>query len=341
MAPTLRGARFRTPSPEPLANREATTTRKCKFFDALAQEARSKSLRRISKDCGIVESTGRKWKKQLDNMGSLAKRRTRQRSSILGRKSKVSKSTCKMLVSPSRNPVRDQLLEAQIEHHQIPVKKRQLQKKLKEYTNGGQRYKCAFVKKDISKKNRQERATYGYTHYEKTVEDFWSYIFFTDEAHIDPTSLGVGHILREKGKRYDNENIQERGERKGVQFYITAWITWFDKAEKLEFYNDEEDYITQPPMPSKPRRRPTTETKEEFESRVKEWEALKPHPVQVKVGGNAMTQKYYTERLLPIYIEAIQNARLQDAGPWLFQEDGDPSHGIRKEGLAFKLKEEN
>jgi hypothetical protein len=54
-----------------------------------------------------------------------------------------------------------------------------------------------------------------------------------------------------------------------------------------------------------------------------------------------MTQKYYTERLLPVYIEAIQKARLNNAGPWLFQEDGDPSHGMRKPGLAAKLKEEN
>ena len=54
-----------------------------------------------------------------------------------------------------------------------------------------------------------------------------------------------------------------------------------------------------------------------------------------------MTQKYYTERLLPIYIEAIHKARLRDAGPWLFQEDGDPSHGIRKDGLARKLKDAN
>jgi hypothetical protein len=54
-----------------------------------------------------------------------------------------------------------------------------------------------------------------------------------------------------------------------------------------------------------------------------------------------MTQKYYTERLLPIYIDAICKAQLRDNGPWLFQEDGDPSHGIRKEGLAHKLKEAN
>ena len=52
-------------------------------------------------------------------------------------------------------------------------------------------------------------------------------------------------------------------------------------------------------------------------------------------------QKYYTEHLLPIYIDAIHEAQLRDAGLWLFQEDGDHSHGIRKEGLAYKLREAN
>jgi hypothetical protein len=54
-----------------------------------------------------------------------------------------------------------------------------------------------------------------------------------------------------------------------------------------------------------------------------------------------MIQKYYTKRLLPIYIKAIHKAHAQNPGNWLLQEDGDPSHSIRKQGLAHKLKEEN
>ena len=94
-------------------------------------------------------------------------------------------------------------------------------------------------------------------------------------------------------------------------------------------------------MPPRPRRRPTTESEEEYQARLREWEALQPHDTEVKVGGNHMTQKYYTERLLPIYIDSIYKARLRDAGLWLFQEDGDPSHSMRKEGLARQLKDAN
>ncbi len=97
-----------------------------------------------------------------------------------------------------------------------------MRNKLKEHTNGGQIYKCAFVKKEILDKNKKERVAYGEEHKDKSVEDFWSYIFFSDKAHIDPTSQAPGGILRERGTRYDDENIQERGEMKGVKFHIAG-----------------------------------------------------------------------------------------------------------------------
>ncbi|KUJ15705.1 uncharacterized protein LY89DRAFT_749703 [Mollisia scopiformis] len=100
------------------------------------------------------------------------------------------------------------------------------------------------------------------------MEDFWSYIFFTNKAHIDPSAQQAPGILRELRTRYDDENIVERGERKGVKFYVAVWVTWFDKAEKLEFYNNEEEHEEQPPMPTKPRRRPTTKTPEEYQARL-------------------------------------------------------------------------
>jgi hypothetical protein len=133
----------------------------------------------------------------------------------------------------------------------------------------------------------------------------------------------------------------ERKEMKGTAFHIAAYINWWGKSEKLEFYNDEEDTTEQPPMPPKPRRRPKTESQEEYEARVKEWQATKPHKVEKKVAGNHMTQKYYTERLLPVYIKAVQEQRLQHADQVYLQEDGDPSHGMRKDGLTRALKEAN
>ena len=145
------------------------------------------------------------------------------------------------------------------------------------------------------------------------MEDFWAFKVFTDKAHIDPGSQAVGDVLREQGKRYDTENIEERQPRQGSKFHITATISWYGKS-KLEFYNDEEDHDKTPPCPSRPRRRPTTETIEEYETRVREWEAGKPHDVNIIVKGNHMTQKYYIDRLLPVYINYMQDMSPQHSG---------------------------
>jgi len=70
-------------------------------------------------------------------MGSEAKRRLQPRSKILDCTSKVTKSMCKMLCSPSQNPVQKQPYEAQIAYHNLPVEKCQLQQKMKKLTKEG------------------------------------------------------------------------------------------------------------------------------------------------------------------------------------------------------------
>jgi hypothetical protein len=77
-----------------------------------------------------------------------------------------------MLVNPARNPMRNQPYEAQIGFHDIPIQRRQLRRKLTEHTNGGQIYKCAFVKKTILRKNKDKRVTHGKEHQDKPIKDF-------------------------------------------------------------------------------------------------------------------------------------------------------------------------
>ncbi|KAG9243822.1 hypothetical protein BJ878DRAFT_102705 [Calycina marina] len=119
-----------------LHGKEATTTRKSRFFDKLARAGGSMSLRAISKNHSISESCGRKWKEQWLKMDSIAKRKTRLKFAILGRKSKVTKSVCKMLCAQPRNSVRKQPYNTQITFYKIAVGLRQLQRKLKEYAKG-------------------------------------------------------------------------------------------------------------------------------------------------------------------------------------------------------------
>lgn len=49
-----------------------------------------------------------------------------------------------------------------------------------------------------------------------------------------------------------------------------------------------------------------------------------------------MTQKYYVDNLLPVYVNAIQEARMRPGGelkPWLFQEEKRSSTAIFGEEL--------
>lgn len=346
MAPRTRSTRYKTPPSEGSEGIEATTRKRCHFFDYYDDNHHQMTVRHIAEVCGTNSPTARRWLRQRDLLGSAAYRRTRKLSKRLGRRPSVSISKAKMLVSPTRNPVQKQAYEAQIQFHNLGVVPRTLQRRLKECTNGGQRYKMAYTKKEISPVNKEKRVRYSKEHEHKLIHNFWKWIIWTDEAHIDPTSLRPAYILREEGSRTAPENIDQRPEKKGVKLHIAGWVNYFGKSEKLEFYHDEEEETIKPKRPPKPRTR-MYESKEEYDQRIIEWEkeiATLPHDKEVKPKGNSMTQKYYTERLLPIYINTVNSLRLWDEqAPWKLQEDGDPSHGFRGQtpGIAQRLKDAN
>jgi len=71
-----------------------------------------------------------------------------------------------------------------------------------------------------------------------------------------------------------------------------------------------------------------------------EWEAEQSLERIAVPKGHSMTQKYYVERLIPVYIKGIEDLRAQSDGNWILQKGNDPSHGTRKKGLTQVLKEE-
>ena len=201
------------------------------------------------------------------------------------------------------------------------------------------RYKRAKVA-FLPEKKKQVRVAFAKEHEKETVADFWQHVHFTDEAHFDATEIPADFVLREEGTRYRPENVQQLPPKKGISLHIAASISWWHKGE-LQFYNDEKDQpanptTIEPEYPSKPRRRPKTESEEAFQSRLTYWEANKPHSAEIKKKGNSMTMAYYCQRLLPTYIEGIQQARI--TGDWerperaILQEDNDPSHGTVGKG---------
>ena len=164
---------------------------------------------------------------------------------------------------------------------------------------------------------------------------------FTDEFHVDPAELGREHILREEGTRLNEENIQQRPKLKGTKFHVAGWVTYYDRIKKLIFYNEALPKEQQPRRSPKPWRRPNW-SDARWQQALDKWEASLPPKEEVIPKGNSMTQEYYCEHILPHYINAINEARLESSkhrGISLV-EDGDPSHGMRKAGLAAKMRKE-
>jgi hypothetical protein len=59
---------------------------------------------------------------------------------------------------------------------------------IKQHTKCYRQYFCAFVKKVISTKNREERGTYSDNYVYDPFSGFFDRIVYTDKAHVDLTS---------------------------------------------------------------------------------------------------------------------------------------------------------
>jgi hypothetical protein len=157
-------------------------------------------------------------------------------------------------------------------------------------------------------------------------------------------------ILRVVGSREDTENMVNRPQRTANVVHFAGWINYYAMADELTFYNDEYDDVVPVQPEPKPRRRPTTETEGEYHQRVIEWEARKPRKPEVTKPGNSMRASYYTEKILPIYCDAVNKLRSQSDQlrlhlhsevryNWYLQEDNDPSHGTKNpDSLPYQFK---
>lgn len=331
MAPSTRRTARQTTPDRPTRAGEATTRQRTEFFRDYDRDHGTKTLASISAPYHITDRTARNWLEKRRELGSPAYHHTRKLSKVLGRKSRVSKETVDMLLSPSRNPVREQRIEAQIKFHNIDISHRQLTRRILKEDPGAGVYKMAYIKSDFSEANVAARLKHGHTWSGRSVADTFQWWIFTDEAHFDPSAQRAGSVLRRRGGRLKPENIQKRGKKKGVTLHVAGWCNWWDMARELIFYHNEEEHIEQPEYPRKPRKT-MYQSQKEYNELLQVWEAEKPQPVKVKPMGNSMTGKYYTEKILPHYIDAINTLRYRfdirgKEHHFVLQEDNDRSHG--------------
>ncbi|OAG38184.1 hypothetical protein AYO21_07644 [Fonsecaea monophora] len=214
------------------------TVKKTRFFEAWDARQPGQSLRSITQAHRIDKKTGSNWLQQRLEIGSPAYRRTRPQSQILGRPSKIEKRQIQTLLSPSKNPYRNDPYEAQIAYFDLRVSARQLRRRLTQLTKNAQLYKAVYYKDELSKETEKTRVEYGKRHAGKTVENFWQWVYFTDEFHFDPTSQRAPRVLRETGARYNQENIVPRAPKKGIVLHAAGWVNWHAKCPELLFWHD-------------------------------------------------------------------------------------------------------
>ena len=104
--------RARPCTPDRPIRQEADTQKKREFYRYYVDHVGYLPMTQIARDCNTTTTTAYRWLKLRDDYGSPSTRRTRKFAKRLGKQSSLSDKTCKILVSPSRNPVRDQTYEA-------------------------------------------------------------------------------------------------------------------------------------------------------------------------------------------------------------------------------------
>ena len=213
-----------------------------------------------------------------------------------------------------------------------------LQTSLRQRRRNAKLYSKAKVK-SVSPKNKDIRQDYDHNYGDEDVEHFWAFVGWTDEAHLNPTAMSAGHILREEGQesRYAPENVAEIKPLEGVVLHISAFVSYWHKG-KLTFYNDPNDIPElnvnidiQKPAKKRPPKQRKSETLEQFKQseRYLEYVAAEPHDVDIQPKGNSMTQLYYIKKILPNHLRDLQEAERKTGRKHILQEDNDPSHGTR------------
>jgi hypothetical protein len=66
------------------------------------------------------------------------------------------------------------------------------------------------------------------------------------------------------------------------------------------------------PEPLQIPRKSKFQTEEEYTAEAKEWKAIKLLPIRADSGGHHMTQRYYTEHLLSVHMNMVQESRHHD-----------------------------
>ena len=321
--PSNRDCKLHTPA-KPIKRREFDTIKRGKFFNAYDNRSPSDSLAGICHraDINIPPPTARFWLKQRETLGSPALRRTRKISARLGRPFTLLESQLEELEDP-KHPLHKAPYETIIKELNLPISAHRLQQNCSK-RRGAKRFKN-LRSKAISPWNKEKRVVYGHNHSGKGIYGFWRRIWFTDEVHFNSQDLAekAEYSLRQPGAEARLAEIQEAPiTNLNVTLHVAGGISYDFKGD-LIFYNDpEEPAVVRKHNKARPRRS-QVETEEEYQEKVKNWQASLPYNPEIKGGGNSMTMKHYVEHILPKHIASVKRLEAHYQQRYWLQEDND------------------
>ncbi len=267
-----------TPPPPQKPSGRSWYYKKTRFFHAIDHRGK-KTIPLMCRDEGVSYGTGKLGLRQRKQLGTpTASRRVGKNQA--GSAVKVTKQKLNEMLDDQKNSVRDQSWHVQIHHFQLNCTKRTLQRVCKRRTLKADRYRMLKVK-DISSKNRKLRVKYDHRHKDETIESFWQYVHWTNEAHVDSRELYSKRILREEDRRYESQNMQSMLEVKKIKLHFAAFVFWHHKS-LLIFYNNKHDTLSIIKKPSKSRKS-KYETKKQHHQRVVEWKISLSYDADIKL----------------------------------------------------------
>ena len=181
--------RPRTPD-QPHTRDEYDTPRRAAYLWHASHKRDDETWSQVAHHHQISSATGRRWRRAKLELGSpTAIRRTRklraeQHGTKLGRPPRISAEVLSEMVSES-NPVATQSLPDQAEHYNLEISKRSLRRNLSRREEA--RLYVAAYTGDLRENNILARLKYAKANCDRPLLGFWDTVYFTDEAHFNPT----------------------------------------------------------------------------------------------------------------------------------------------------------
>jgi len=132
----------------------------------------------------------------------------------------------------------------------------------------------------------------------------------TNETHFDLDAEIRQYVLRQKRTTIANKNLQEiKSQNKSKFLYMVGDISYYTRTS-LIFYSDETkiilDIVIKDVRFTKLKRE-SSDTHDQYETHLAKWNAKETKIMDIKVRDSVITQYYYTRKILPYYLQELDN----------------------------------